>query len=228
MARIAVVHHNREIGIGRLAAYLENHARVDVWAPGRSFPSSVDGVVVMGGFMGAYESGLHPWLVDEGKWLAHLVDHDVPVLGICLGAQLLAHVLGGEAHRAPRPEVGVVDLHYTDEGKEHPVVSRLGERAFFAHQDTFRLGPEAVLLARTDRYPAAFQIGLALGVQCHPETLIEEAVRWLDEPEFDMLERAGVTPERYVADLEAHSATGDRAAHAFFAAWFGSLVDGDR
>jgi GMP synthase (glutamine-hydrolysing) len=228
MVRVAVVHHNREIGIGRLEEFLVGHDKVDVWAPEATYPVDVEAVVVMGGFMGAYETDLHPWLVDESTWLRLQVESGVPVLGICLGAQLLAHALGGEAFRAPRPEVGVVELHYTEEGRRHPVVSRLGERAFLAHQDTFRLPSDAVLLASTDRYPAAFRIGSAIGIQCHPETPVEEARRWLDFPDFDIPERAGVSRERYISELEEHAQATDHGAREFFAAWFGRLIGSDR
>ncbi|SRR5690606_33531415 len=223
MGRIAVVHHNEEVGLGRLAEFLADHEQFDVWAPDATYPDSVDGVVVMGGFMGAYETDAHPWLVDESKWIQLQVERGVPVLGICLGAQLLAHALGGEAYRAPRPEVGVVEMRYTDEGRRHPAVSLLGEQAFVAHQDTFRLPPDAVLLASTDLYPAVFQIGSALGVQCHPETSPEDARRWLQYLEGDILPRAGVSTEQYLSEVENHGDAGDRSARAFFSKWFGNL-----
>lgn len=228
MARVAVVRHNEEVALGRLGGFLSRHHPVEVWARDADFPEDVDAAVVLGGFMGAYESDLHPWLVDECEWLSSQVERGVPVLGICLGAQLLAHALGGEAYEAPRPEVGVVELRYTDAGREHPVASRLGDRAFFAHQDTFRLPPDAELLASTDRYPAVFQAGSALGVQCHPETPPDDARHWLQYLEADMLPRAGVTPERYLAEVDSHAEAGERSARDFFTAWFGSLDGSDR
>lgn len=226
MSRIAVVHHNREIGVGRLAPFLDRHERADVWAPRAEFPDQVDAAVVMGGFMGAYETEAHPWLEEEKRWLAKRVADETPILGICLGAQLLADALGGRAFLAPRPQVGVVEVELTEEGARHPVVVHLGGRALFAHQDTFDLPAEATLLATTDAHPAAFQHGSALAIQPHPETPLNEALLWPDDPGFDMLERAGMTRPEYDTTLKAHADVADQAANKMFAAWFGEPVGG--
>lgn len=223
MASVAVVHHNRELGLGRLERHLLAHDVVDVWAPDGDFPDDTEAVVVMGGFMGAYEVAAHPWLEGEKRWLAKRVGEEVPVLGICLGAQLLADSLGGRAFLAPKPEVGVVDVRLTGPGSVHPVVSHLGEKAFFAHQDTFDVPPEATLLAATDAYPAAFELGSALALQSHPETGPADALRWLDDPRFDLPARAGVTREEYSRGLQAHAEGTEAAARRVFDAWFGPL-----
>lgn len=226
MARVAVVHHNRELGVGRLAPFLDRHTVVDLWAPDEDFPDDVGAVVVMGGFMAAYETDLHPWLEGEKRWLAKRVGDDTPVLGICLGAQLLADATGGRAFRAPRPEVGVVPVELTEAGVRHPVASQLPGRAFFAHRDTFDLPSDAVLLAATEEYPSAFQIGSALAVQPHPETPVDEAIRWADHPAFDLLELAGVDREEYAADLREHSGEMEGASRRLFRAWFEGIDEG--
>jgi GMP synthase (glutamine-hydrolysing) len=68
----------------------------------REFPA----IVVMGGPMGAYDEADHPWLVDEKRVLREAVEADVPVWGVCLGAQLLASALGARVYRGDEPEVG--------------------------------------------------------------------------------------------------------------------------
>lgn len=223
MSRVAVVNHNRELGLGRLQPHLTGHDVVEVWASDADFPDDVDSVVVMGGFMSAYDVAEHPWLEDEKRWMAKQVEAGVPVLGICLGAQLLADCLGGRAYLAPVPEVGVVEIELTPEGERHPVVSHIGEAAFFAHEDTFDPPPGAVMLARTEAYPTAFELGSALAIQCHPEVPAADAVVWAEDPRFDMLERAGVSPAEFVAGIEAADDRLARNADRLFTEWFRTL-----
>lgn len=223
MSRVAVVHHNQELGLGRLQGPLRHVDVKHVWAPDADFPDRVDGVVVMGGFMGAYETDTHPWLAEEKRWLAGQVELETPVLGICLGAQLLADGLGGRAFPGPRPEVGVIELHLTEEGSSHPLASQLGRKAFLAHRDTFELPPAATLLAATDAYPSVFELGSALGMQPHPEAPLEEALGWADDPRFDLLDRAGISKEDYVGDLRSHEPEAVAVAEVVFGAWFRAL-----
>ncbi len=93
----------------------------------------------------------------------------VPVLGLCLGSQLMADALGGKAFLGEKPETGVVPVTLTDAGKADPVVSKTGPMVYAQHQDTFVLPPDAVLLAHTDRYPHAFRVGSGLALQFHPD-----------------------------------------------------------
>lgn len=223
MVRVAVVNHNVELVPGRLQPFLDRVEAVDVWAPGGVYPDGVDAAVVLGGFMGAYDTVTHGWLEAEKDWVRRLVTADKPVLGICLGAQLLADALGGLAFLAPQPEVGVIEVSLTPEGARHPLARLLGKRAFFAHQDTFRLPPGATLLATTDSYPAVFEVGSALAVQAHPETATDEAIAWADYPEFDLPARIGLSKRDYIEQLRDHRAEAEAAARRLFGAWFGGL-----
>jgi GMP synthase-like glutamine amidotransferase len=223
MARIAVVSHNREVGEGRLARHLAGHEVIDVWAPTTEFPEYVDAAVVLGGFMGAYDTPEYPWLEDEKKSIVDLVERNVPVLGICLGSQLIADALGGQAYLAPFPEVGVVEIELTAAGRHHPVVGSLGSRAFLAHQDTFDIPPGATLLASTAVYPTIFEMGSSLAVQSHPEVSADEALTWPDHVEFDMLERAGVDRQEYADQLAEHAGELAEGAERLFGAWFSRL-----
>lgn len=223
MVRIAVVHHERDSSVGRLGPHLAQHQTIDVPAWEGAFPAEVDAAIITGGVMGAYDTADHPWLAEEKRWIAGLVEADLPVLGICLGCQLLADSLGGRAYLADLPEVGVIGIHYTTAGANHPIVSLLGERALFVHQDTFELPPGATLLASTAAYPAAFELGSALALQPHPETPAVEAESWADAEDFHLLERAGLPREEYSAQLAAHEDYADAVAEELFGAWFSKL-----
>lgn len=231
---LIVVEHEAEASVGRLAPHLAEH-RVTIVRPadGDEFSSPdgavdddrVDGVIVLGGSMGAYEEAAHPWLVDEKRWIAELVSNDVPFLGICLGSQLLADATGGRAHRAERQlESGVLELHLTEAGLDDPVVPEAGPRVFAVHGDTFELPPDATLLARTDDYQQAFRVGSALGVQFHPETTAEVAVGWAGSLIAPVIERAEVSLDDFTAQL--HEAEDDLAAAAnrFFSAWLDEVA----
>lgn len=162
-----------------------------------------DAVVVLGGAMGVYDASLHPWLEDEESWLESLVDAAVPVLGICLGCQLLAEALGGRAFLSTQPpEAGLVTLELTDTGRADPVLRHVGDRVFSLHQDTFELPPGGQLLAASTTYPQAFRHGSALAIQFHPDADATLAVEWAKDI-APFLDRAGVEMADYEEELLA-------------------------
>jgi GMP synthase (glutamine-hydrolysing) len=133
---------------------------------------SVDALVVMGGPMGALDDVEHPHLLAERELIADCARRGTPVLGVCLGAQLLAAALGGRVYRGPAPEVGTGAVRLTDAGRRDPVLGPAGSplAVLHWHQDTFELPEGATLLASSSRYPhQAFRWGSAYGLQFHVE-----------------------------------------------------------
>jgi GMP synthase (glutamine-hydrolysing) len=149
----------------------------------------------------------HPHLRTELLAIEAALRQEKPVLGICLGAQLLAHVLGAPVRRHTAPEIGWYDLLTTEPARTDPLLAHLGERApvFQWHGCTYDLPAGAVQLARTQTCEQqAFRFGAsAYGFQFHLE--VDEAMieRWLSLPAYrDELAGAGIgQDERSIRDI---------------------------
>lgn len=158
--------------------------RVDLGEP-LPRPESIDWLVVMGGPMNVYEEDDHPWLAAEKKTIAGAIEAGKTVLGICLGAQLIADVLGGQVRRNPQKEIGWHPVRLTADARQSAVFSGLpGEfMAFHWHGDTFRLPPGAVRTAESEGCAIqAFEAngGRVVGLQFHVESS-QQSIRLLVE-----------------------------------------------
>lgn len=155
------------------------------------------GLIVLGGPMNVMDQHLHPHLKTELLAIEAALRQDKPVLGICLGAQLLAHVLGAPVRRHCEQEIGWYDLITTSQGREDSVLGHLGEAApvFQWHGCTYDLPSGAVQLARTESCEQqAFRFGAsAYGFQFHMEADEAMIERWLRLPAYrEELAAAGI------------------------------------
>jgi GMP synthase (glutamine-hydrolysing) len=182
-------------------------------------------VVVLGGTMGVYEADLHPFLEEELEVLRERLALERPVLGICLGAQLLAAAAGSEVFVGKNGlEVGVGPVRWTPEGLADPVLAGVRARTPVAHwhQDTYKPVAGATLLASTDRYSQqAFRLGASYGFQFHMELTASEFERWLTEGAADLEARGkkvdelrAQLPKLRAAEPELRDLT-ERLAHHF-------------
>jgi GMP synthase (glutamine-hydrolysing) len=225
---VLYLHHSEGVGPGWLGEAIDQAGipteliRLD---EGEPLPDSTNwrAVVVLGGAMGAYEVVDHPYLLGEKEFISGLVAEDVPVLGICLGSQLIADALGGRAYRAPNPEGGLLALEMTEAGREDPVVANLPDRVLVSHGDTFDLPPGAELLAFTDEYQHIYRCGSALAIQSHPEAGADLAVLATSRPGGGNIVAAGVDKEELIEDLRAAENVLREQAIRFFAAWVATI-----
>ena len=153
---------------------------------GDHIPSEVaaDGLIILGGTMSYHDVEEFPWLEDITALYRRATAANIPTLGICLGAQLLASAFDGEVtvNSPTGPETGVVDIEWTQDALHDPLVGDLSPdfRATAFHYDGITALPEnAVLLGRGERYPnQVFRVGSAVGVQFHPEASPELFNSW--------------------------------------------------
>lgn len=136
-----------------------------------------DMAAVMGGTMNIYETEQYPWLEDEKLWLKKVVEAEIPVIGICLGAQLLADVLGGRVERNEHKEIGAFEICRINTALEDNLLTGLPEKffAFQWHGDRFILPEGATLLAESQacRYQAFQYKKHVLGLQFHLDYSVE-------------------------------------------------------
>ena len=189
-----------------------------------------DGIIVMGGPMGAYEEQSVPWLAAEKRLIAEAVRAGAPLWGVCLGAQLIASSLGAIVGPGARAEVGVLAVRRTSHAAQDPVFSVAPEKfhALQWHGDTYELPEGAVQLARSDEYEQqAFVIGRAYGLQFHLEVTTALAARWGEVPAYaQSLEGIwgdGALP-RLLGEVAARETEMVGLARRLFAAWLGRVV----
>jgi GMP synthase-like glutamine amidotransferase len=182
-------------------------------------------VVVMGGPMGAYDEDEHPWLAAEKRLLREAVEADVPVWGVCLGAQLLASALGARVYRGAEPEVGVLPVELTPEAAGDPVFGA-APASFHTlqwHGDTFELPPGATALATSPMYPSqAFRVGRSYALQFHVEVSLELATEWGSVPAYANSLEATLGPgslDRLLAEVGEHAPAMTTLARALFGRW---------
>ena len=150
-----------------------------------------DAVVVMGAPWSVYGGEVRPWIDELLERLRQAVAGDVPVLGVCFGAQAFAQANGGWVRRSNDTEVGLHQVETSD-----PDVVSSGPW-FMWHGDTFGPPEGATVLARSAGGPQAYALGPHLLVQFHPEATAEVISKWLDYDDSDFVPPASILEQRW-------------------------------
>jgi GMP synthase (glutamine-hydrolysing) len=158
------------------------HELVEWELPERGRPTvDANAVMLFGGEQNVGEEDRYPWLEDEYELLRGWVAAGTPVLGVCLGAQTLAHAAGGSVTKSDEPQVGFREVTLTDAGKRDPVLGVLPERfeALLSCSYEFDVPPGAVAIATTGARTQGYRLGRrAWGLAFHPEVRREQVLDW--------------------------------------------------
>jgi GMP synthase (glutamine-hydrolysing) len=144
-------------------------------------PDQHSAIVILGGPMAVYDN--LGYLRREQELIRNAIRKEVPVLGICLGSQLIAQAIGGRVYKGPKKEIGWFNVNITDHGLESLFegIKHKTLRVFQWHGDTYDLPVTADIMASSTLYPQAFRYGTAVGIQFHLEVDCEMIQRWLQE-----------------------------------------------
>jgi GMP synthase-like glutamine amidotransferase len=230
MKPVAIFRHSPTEGPGYFATYLEGHGipwklvRVDEGEPVPAGPREFSGLAFMGGPMSVNDP--LPWIAPALELIRGAVREDVPVLGHCLGGQLMARALGAAVSRNPVKEIGWGAVK-VDPGE---TASRwFGDAreflSFHWHGETFAIPAGAECIASSDHCARqAFALGLHLGMQCHVEMTPELIRAWCSDWEKEVASLASrvnsvQTPQEMQRDLVARVAALHRIADRLYDRW---------
>jgi len=186
--RVLAVIHGPNVGAGVFGeSVVAAGHELETWCVplGGQPPPAADAVLVFGGAMHPDQDEQHPWLRREHGFLQELLERGTPLLGVCLGAQLIAKAAGASVHPAPEPEVGWLPV---EQIADDPVLAVLPRRfdAFQWHHYTYEVPAGATELARSNVSSQAFRLGSALGIQFHAEVTSGMVSSWLEEDPADV------------------------------------------
>jgi GMP synthase-like glutamine amidotransferase len=217
---------------GGLRGVLAQRARaagheVVEWSPGagEAMPeplSAFDALAVFGGGQNLRDAGRLPWLGAEIELIRDALADELPVVGVCLGSQLLAAAAGAEVRRVSTPEIGWYELERTAAGAEDPLFGALPARfsAYEWHSYAWELPRGAVELARSPVCAQAFRLRTAWGLTFHPEVTEDVVVAWgadyLEDPDAVAL---GIDPEAATAEALARLPEWNRIGTLLFDGW---------
>ena len=229
MVKIYVLQHHPAENLGNIADALEGAAlawqyiRVN---DGQTVPASIKGaggLIVMGGPMSVYQIDRYPWLRDEMRLIEDAAKSNVPVLGVCLGAQIVAAALGAKVDRNPNgKEIGWHPIRLHDSAKDDRLMRGLPATMtpFHWHGDIFDLPRGAVSLASSDKTPCqAFRHGdKVYGFQFHIEVTRESVAAMAGAFAKDLV-RENIPADRMIAQASEFLPSLEKVSDTVFSRW---------
>jgi GMP synthase-like glutamine amidotransferase len=218
--RALILQHEQPTPAGLILDWLGDrgigveHRRVDI--DERIALGDHDLIVSLGSEFAAFDDQI-PWIPQEAGLLDEALRRDVPVLGVCFGAQLMTRVLGGRCYRSEESEIGWLPVRTTDP-------DLVPEGPWFQwHFDSFELPPGATLLADSPAGPQAFLVNRSLGVQFHPEVTPRIMDEWVREYRHE-LDAEGVDPDGLVRETRERDASNRERAWRLLDRWLAGVA----
>ena len=211
--RVLSVTHGPSVGGGVFEDVAEESGhRLDRWlvpaGPAGAAPTVYDAIMVFGGAMHPDQDARHPWLAGETAFLESALEARIPLLGVCLGSQLIARAAGAAVRPSPADEIGWFAVDVTEEAADDAVLKVLPPApwVFQWHSYTFELPAGAVVLATSPVCTQAYAIdGHAWGIQFHAEVTAETIDAWIDEEPSELpmpaADLRGETARRIAASI---------------------------
>ena len=210
MAAIHWLQHVPFEGLGSIEPWLINQGHnlfcTRLWA-GDDFPplDTFDVLIVMGGPMGVYDHDEYPWLLEEKQFIGEVVAQEIPTLGICLGAQLLADTLGAEVFANPVKEIGWFPVSRNDRVPGFLASALpLEMTVFHWHGDTFAIPEDAVSLysSKACQHQAFLYKNHVLGLKFHLETTRDSAAALIDNCRSELVQADWIMTEQEILSCE--------------------------
>jgi GMP synthase (glutamine-hydrolysing) len=192
--RVLTIVHEKDAGPGVFdAALAAAGAEVETWlvaeqAEPPAAADAYDAIMSFGGSAHPQQEDRHPWLAIEKRFLAGALADAIPLLGICLGSELIAEAAGAQTRHLPHPEIGWYEVSLTDHGRADPVVGAIGDsfEALEWHSYAVDLPAGATALAHSSSCLQAYRLGSsAWGLQFHAEVTDRDFQHWLDNYTID-------------------------------------------
>jgi len=229
--RVAVaIRHVAFEDLGNLEASLQARGfRIDYKDAGvdplRAIDPGVDLLVVLGGPIGAYEESTYPFIGEELRLLEKRLALDLPTLGICLGAQMMARALGASVRPGGDKEIGWAPLTLAQQAGTSPLDHLRGVPVLHWHGDTFDVPSGAVHLASTERYSnQAFAWGRrGLALQFHAEVRLAALERWYIGHACEIAATPGVSVAQLRAEAGRYDAMLQTQAAALWQSWLSTF-----
>jgi GMP synthase (glutamine-hydrolysing) len=220
LGSLANVLKQQDYKVTYVEAGLDSLAEID--------PLTPDLLVILGGPIGAYDEQDYPFIIDEMRLLERRLASDLPTLGICLGAQLMARTLGAKVYPGKEKEIGWSPLELSNAGM-HSALADLGiehTSVLHWHGDTFDLPINSTLLASSAKYQnQAFSWGKSgLALQFHPEVTASGLERWFIGHACEIAGTPDVSVAKLRRDTADYATMLEVQATKFWRAWLASVV----